>query len=74
MDYLTKRGYNLEIIKRFGLGYSPASGNELYNAAMGAGIDLQYLIEADLIKPSNRGEGYYDTFRKIDVSHFFPNQ
>lgn len=63
MDYLTKRGYNLEIIKRFGLGYSPASGNELYNAAMGAGIDLQYLIEADLIKPSNRGEGYYDTFR-----------
>ncbi len=63
MEYLTKRGYNLDIIKRFGLGYSPASGSELYNAAMGAGVDLQYLIEADLIKPSNRGEGYYDTFR-----------
>ncbi len=63
MEYLTKRGYNLDIIKRFGLGYSPASGSELYNAAMGAGVDLQYLIEADLIKPSNRGDGYYDTFR-----------
>ncbi len=63
MDYLTKRGYNLDIIKRFGLGYSSASGSDLYNAALGAGVDLQYLIEADLIKPSNRGEGYYDTFR-----------
>lgn len=63
MTYLQKRGYNREIIKRFGLGYSPASGNEFFAAAEGAGIDKQYLIEADLIKPSNRGEGYYDTFR-----------
>ena len=63
MEYLIKRGYNLEIIKRFGLGYSPAAGNELYNAAMGTGIDLNYLLEADLIKLSNRGDGYYDTFR-----------
>lgn len=63
MAYLQKRGYNREIIKRFGLGYSPASGNELYNAAQGAGIETEYLAEADLIKPSNRGEGYYDTFR-----------
>ena len=62
-EYLTKRGYNLDIIKRFGLGYSPSSGNELYKAAMGAGVDLQYLLEADLIKPSKRGEDYYDTFR-----------
>ena len=30
---------------------------------MGAGVDLQYLLEADLIKPSKRGEDYYDTFR-----------
>ena len=62
-EYLTKRCYNLDIIKRFGLGYSPSSGNELYKAAMGAGVDLQYLLEADLIKPSKRGEDYYDTFR-----------
>jgi len=63
MDYLAKRGYNLDIIKRFGLGYSPASGSDLYNAAIGAGVDYNYLLEADLIKPSNRGDGFYDTFR-----------
>ncbi len=63
MDYLTKRGYNRETIKKFGLGYSPVSGNELVNAARSQGIDQQYLLEADLIKPSNRGDGYYDTFR-----------
>ena len=63
MDYLAKRGYNLDIIKRFGLGYSPASGSDLYNAAIGAGVDYNYLLEADLMKPSNRGDGFYDTFR-----------
>lgn len=35
----------------------------MFAAAEGAGIDKKYLIEADLIKPSNRGEGFYDTFR-----------
>lgn len=62
-EYLSKRGYNWDVIKEFGLGYSPASGSELYQSALGAGIDEQYLLEADLIKPSNRGEGFYDTFR-----------
>lgn len=63
MAYLEKRGYNLEVIKRFGLGYSPTGGDDLWKAAKNAGIDEQYLVEADLIKPSNRGEGFYDTFR-----------
>lgn len=63
MKYLDKRGYNREIIKSFGLGYSPSGGSDLWKAAQNAGIDEQYLLEADLIKPSNRGEGYYDTFR-----------
>jgi len=62
-EYLSKRGYNWDVIKEFGLGYSPASGSELYQSALGAGIDEKYLVEADLIKPSNRGEGFYDTFR-----------
>lgn len=61
--YLEKRGYNNEIIKRFGLGYSPSGGDDLWKAAKNAGIDEQYLVEADLIKPSQRGQGFYDTFR-----------
>lgn len=63
MAYLEKRGYNLEVTKRFGLGYSPSGGDDLWKAAKNAGIDEQYLVEADLVKPSNRGEGFYDTFR-----------
>ncbi len=62
-EYLEKRGYKREIIKRFGLGYSPSGGDDLWKAALNAGIDEQYLVEADLIKPSQRGEGFYDTFR-----------
>lgn len=62
-EYLEKRGYNREVIKRFGLGYSPSGGADLWKAALNAGIDEQYLVEADLIKPSQRGEGFYDTFR-----------
>ena len=63
MEYLEKRGYNAELIKRFGLGYSPSGGSDLWKAALNAGIDETYLAEADLIKPSQRGEGFYDTFR-----------
>lgn len=61
--YLEKRGYPMEVIKNFGLGYAPTGGDDLWKAAINAGIDEQYLIEADLIKPSQRGEGFYDTFR-----------
>lgn len=61
--YLEKRGYNREVYKKFGLGYAPDHGEALYKAAKNAGIDDEYLLEANLIKESKRGQGYYDTFR-----------
>lgn len=61
-SYLTARGYNREVFKRFGLGYSPGSGSALLKAAENANIDEKYLLEADLIKHGRSG-GYYDTFR-----------
>lgn len=63
IQYLEKRGYDASVFKKFGLGYSPSGGSDLYKAALNAGVEEQYLVEADLIKPSNRGEGFYDTFR-----------
>lgn len=63
LKYIESRGYPSEVYKKFGLGFAPSGGEELYKAATNAGISEQYLIEADLIKPSQRGEGFYDTFR-----------
>lgn len=61
--YLKERGYDRQVYKKFGLGYAPGGGEDLWKAAQNAGIDEEYLLEADLIKPSNRGSGFYDTFR-----------
>lgn len=62
-DYLQERGYDRGIIKKYGLGYSPADGEKLYRMALDSGLNEEYLLEAGLIKPSNRGDGYYDAFR-----------
>ncbi len=63
LKYLDNRGYNREVFKKYGLGYAPTGGSDLYKAALNAGISEEYLVEADLIKPSQRGDGFYDTFR-----------
>ena len=62
-QYLAKRGYNRKIIRKYGLGYAPADGDKLYQTATDSGLNEQYLLEAGLVKPSQRGEGFYDTFR-----------
>jgi len=62
-NYLEKRGYAGDIIKKFGLGFAPANGDAFLRAARSEGIKEEYLAEADLIKPRQRGSGYYDTFR-----------
>lgn len=62
-DYLEERGYPRTIIKKFGLGYAPADGEKLLRAAIDSGLNEEYLLEGGLIKPSTRGQGYYDTFR-----------
>ncbi len=62
-DYLQERGYDRSIIKKYGLGYAPSDGEKLYKTALDSGLNEEYLLEAGLIKPSNRSDGYYDAFR-----------
>ena len=62
-SYLEQRGYGSDIIKQFGLGYAPSSGQALIDAAQQAGIDLMYLLGGDLVKKRTESEGMYDTFR-----------
>jgi len=61
-SYLDSRGYPVKIWKNFGLGYAP-SGSALLKEAQKEGIEEEYLLEADLIKPSNRNDGFFDSFR-----------
>ncbi len=62
-QYLQERGYNRSVINKYGLGYSPSAGSALFKTAIDSGINKDYLIEAGLIKPSKRGDGFYDAFR-----------
>ena len=52
-----------DIIKQFGLGYAPSSGQSLLGAAEQAGIDPAYLLGGDLVKQRTDSDGMYDTFR-----------
>ncbi|MFO7845722.1 MAG: DNA primase [Balneolaceae bacterium] len=62
--YLNDRGYDEKIIRKFGIGYAPGSGNALIKEARKEGIKEEYLFKADLVKESNRsGQKFYDTFR-----------
>lgn len=61
-EYLEQRGYGRSVIRTFGLGYAPA-GSSLLSAARKEGIPEKYLAGGDLVKESQRGDDYYDTFR-----------
>lgn len=63
LKYLEKRGYNRSVIRKYGLGYALPEFQGLYNIAINANIDEDYLLGADLIKPNKNRGGYYDTFR-----------
>ena len=62
-EYLKERGYDRKIIQKYGLGYAPSDGEKLYRTALDSGLNEEYLLEAGLIKPSKRDDGYYDAFR-----------
>jgi len=63
-DYLERRGITTEACERFGIGWAPASWNELADSARSHGIDERTLLELGLLKPSTRqGRDPYDAFR-----------
>ncbi len=61
--YLNKRGYPWKIVRKYGLGYAPDRFDGLLLAAEKEGINLEYLHESGLVKPRDKGSGFYDTFR-----------
>jgi DNA primase len=61
LSYLKKRGYNLNTIEEFELGYSPDDFNALENEAKKANYSLGPLKISGLIKKGEKGN--YDFFR-----------
>ncbi|HSJ14037.1 MAG TPA: DNA primase [Longimicrobiales bacterium] len=61
--YLEGRGISREVAERFGLGYALDDWRVLREAAHRHGIDDAVLLEAGLIKESERSEEPYDRFR-----------
>lgn len=62
-EYLDRRGLGPDAIERFRLGYAPAAWRALREAAHRVGMDDSVLLEAGLIKESERSDDPYDRFR-----------
>lgn len=65
LDYFLSRGYSMQTIKHFGLGYSPDSWSELLNYLRSKGYSNQEVYEANLARRSDKNgkSSYYDNFR-----------
>ncbi len=61
--YIENRGLEESVVKRFGLGWAPASWDHLTKAAVKAGLDLSMLAQLGLLVEKEAG-GYYDRFRE----------
>lgn len=63
-SYLTDRGMSEESISSFRVGYAPADGQALRKHLKSLGYTDSWMIEAGILKPSNRGGDPYSFFRE----------
>lgn len=63
LDYLRRRGLSDATITRYRLGWAPEKGNQLKAAMVVRGIDEDLLIEAGLLRRSERDGSLFDYFR-----------
>ena len=61
--YVGERGLIGETVRKYGLGYAPASGNWLARKAEAGGVPLEVLESVGLVAKRDQGPGHYDRFR-----------
>lgn len=61
--YLDKRGLKPETRERFEIGYAPGGFQALFDAMTAKGIKPELLMQAGLVKASQKGGKPYDVFR-----------
>jgi len=62
-EYLARRGLKDDAIERWGLGFAPAGWEALREHMVGKGVSVDLLLDAGLVKTSDKGRAPYDTFR-----------
>jgi DNA primase len=62
-QYLAERGFTAESVQRFRIGLAADSWDALAKSAAMKKFTPQQLALAGLVKPRERNDGYYDTFR-----------
>lgn len=65
LDYFAgRRALSMQTIRHFGLGYAPNSWDALLKHMKSKGFSAAELVDANLVRASDRREGsYYDSFR-----------
>ena len=61
--YIEGRGVDLEVARRFGLGYAPEGWNALLTQMAKEGVTEAELVAAGLALPRQNAPGFYDRFR-----------
>ncbi|MBZ4683172.1 MAG: primase [Fusobacteriales bacterium] len=61
LDYLYKRGFSVDFIKKYNIGYSLNNWNSLYEYLLNKSYNIEDIKAVGLIKQGENG--YYDTFR-----------
>lgn len=62
LPYFKERGFTVDTIKKWGLGYSPESWEALASAAHKKGYNAEVMVKAGLLKLRDNGT-HYDLFR-----------
>ncbi len=63
-SYFIERGFSPQTIATFELGYAPEGWENLAEEARKSQYNLQYFVEAGLLKKREEKESYYDVFRQ----------
>ncbi len=63
LRYVRERGFDDETLDAFGIGFAPASGNPLLDAAREVGFPEGVLVEAGLVRRTEADGRAYDFFR-----------
>jgi DNA primase len=61
--YIESRGVDLEVARRFGLGYAPDGWNALLTHMAKEGVTEAEVVSAGLALPRQNAPGFYDRFR-----------